>query len=358
MFSRFTSKRPPTIVGIDLGTQFTRAVVLSRQGQQLVVEACAQHPSPRGAIVEHQIQDLEKLTLVLRQLRKQIPANVKEAAAAVSGANVITKILHMDKSLSELELEIQVELEAENAIPFPLDEVSLDFEVLGESRSDAATNNVLLSAARAESVQARATVLNDAGFDARIIDVASHALGRACELFDARLPKQPERVVAMVDIGFSSMTCAMVYGGETIYAREQNFGGDNLTQALLSQLGCDWDEAERTKLHETWSGDRDTLVLAPFITTLLQHLRRNIQLFCSSSGLTRVDAMILSGGCSRLPGLVNTLRQELDIPVFDASVDEVLEFANERIRDHFHQQGGTYLVALGLAMRSFLPCRT
>ena len=83
--------------------------------------------------------------------------------AAVSGANVITKILHMDKSLSELELEIQVELEAENAIPFPLDEVSLDFEVLGESRSDAATNNVLLSAARAESVQARATVLNDAG---------------------------------------------------------------------------------------------------------------------------------------------------------------------------------------------------
>ena len=353
MFGLFSKGSLLPLAGIDFGSQSIKAVTLSGRPDKLHIDSVVDTPTPKGSMVDYQLQDIERVIQSLKNLKHQIAGRSDYAATAVTGSNVITKIIQVDASLSDKELENQIQVEAEQIIPFPLDEVSLDFEVLANTRNGSERQSVLLSAARTESVSGRVSALADAGITVKVVDVGAHALGRAVVACVPEL-EQIELPVGLLDIGASAMTFVVLVKGEVIYSRLQNFGGDQYSQAIASFYGMTLDEAEQAKIKCILPVDHELDVLMPHINLLLQQIRRNIQLFCSSSGYREISQLVLTGGGSLLPGLVVQVKNEVNCDVLHP--DMFALFGKPKgASDLAH--GAKYMTAFGLALRSFTPCQ-
>jgi len=280
MLSQLFQKPSPMMVGIDIGSHSIKAVLLREIETGFRLEALAIEPMPKGAMSERTIQDIEAIGNIISKLRRKLPKSLKSAAVAVSGQTVITKVIFMDVSLTDAELESQIEIEADSLIPYPLDEVSLDFEKLSTNEADPTKMNVLLSAARTESVEARVGALETANLEAKIVDVESYALSRAMDVYYQQLPSDAfNKCVAVVDIGAVLMLVSVVQAGETIYTRDQVFGGDQYTNSIVSYYNKGFDEAEIGKTSGDLPPNYTFEVLAPFQTSLLQQVRRAVQMF-------------------------------------------------------------------------------
>ncbi len=292
------------MVGIDIGSHSAKAVVLSEGKDGYQLDAYAIEPIPRGAVVDRKIQDIEAVGAVVRKIRQQINAAVQNAAVAVSGSTVITKTIYMDVSLTEDELASQIEVEADSLIPYPLDEVSLDFERLDVNESDPSKVNVLLSAARTETVEARVAALDSGGFETKVVDVESYALSRVAELCMSSLPDDAvDKSVAFIDIG-ATMTLLTVNDGETsIYTRDQLFGAEQYTRSIVSYYNKSFEEAEREKIAGELPPTYTFEVLAPFQTTLIQQIRRAIQMYLTFSGKEKLDYLVVSGGTANMENI-------------------------------------------------------
>ncbi|WP_333606463.1 pilus assembly protein PilM [Arsukibacterium sp.] len=354
MINRLFSKQTPMMVGIDIGAHSVKAVLLSQHGNQYKVEAFAVEPMAKGAMSDREIQDIEAVGNVLSKIRKKIPRSIKHAAAAVSGSTVISKVIFMDVSLTDAELESQIEVEADTLIPYPLNEVSLDFEKLDVNESDPSKVNVLLSAARTESVEARVAALDSSGFVAKVIDVESYALSRAASLCLKQLPDDASsKVVAMVDIGATMTLLSIVEKGKTLYTRDQVFGGEQYTRSILSYYNKTYDEAELAKVTGDLPPNYTFEVLAPFQTMLLQQIRRGIQMYLTSSGKDAVDYLVVSGGTALIEGIDRLLIDELGIHTVVANPFKTMEVATSVDREQLNKQASQLMVASGLALRSF-----
>ncbi|RJG42356.1 pilus assembly protein PilM [Motilimonas pumila] len=355
MLPGLRKKQTYSMIGIDLGSHSVKAIALAKSGKSYKVEGVAEMNLPRGAVTDRQLIEIDKIAQVIKQVKRNFPAKYKYAAAAVSGADVYTKVVQMDAELNEMELEAQIELEAEHLIPFPIDEISIDFEVLGINVTDPSRNDVLISAARTDTIVTKTSCLEDAGMEPKVIDIESHVLARSCQL--VLEDEDFDKVVAAIDVGASMMTFAMMNKGESIYSRAQNYGGHNYTQAIASFYNMDLDKAEKDKLANTLPEDYDTDVMAPFVTSAIQHIRRNIQLFCSSSGYSQVDKIVLTGGGSLLPELVAQIESELEIPLVHANPFTGFKFSKDADGKLLSVSGSKFMMSLGLAMRSFTPCQ-
>ncbi|WP_043762122.1 PilM family type IVa pilus assembly protein TapM [Aeromonas taiwanensis] len=352
MFGLLSKGSLLSLAGIDFGSQTIKAVTISGRPGKVHLGSVAEIPMPRGTLVDYQLQDIERVGQSLKSLRRLVQGDCQHVATAVTGSNVITKIIQVDTGINENELESQVYLEAEQIIPFPLDEVSLDFEILGMT-ADNSRQEVLLSAARTESVNGRVSALAEADMSTMVVDVGSHALGRAVL---ACLPELQtwETPVGIVDIGATAMTFAALLRGQVIYSRLQNFGGDQYSQALASFYSMSLEEAEQAKIQGSLPVDYEVDVLLPHIATLVLQIKRNVQLFCSSSGNKELSRLVLTGGGSLLPGLAAQLGSELNCEVLHP--DPFVLFGKPKGEaDQAH--GAKYMTALGLALRSFTPCQ-
>ncbi|GHF00122.1 pilus assembly protein PilM [Thalassotalea profundi] len=344
------------MVGIDIGSHSAKAVLLNQGSDGFVLEAIATEPMPRGAIIDREIQDIEAVGNVIAKIRKKISSSISLAAAAVSGQTVITKIIYMDVSLSEQELASQIEIEADSLIPYPLDEVSLDFESLDVNESDPSKMNVLLSAARTESVEARVSALEMGGFDTKVIDVESYAVSRA---YDLNLPLLPDdatnKIVAIVDIGATMTLFSVTDSGKHIYSRDQIFGGEQYTRSIVSYYNKPFEEAEMAKVNNDLPPNYTFEVLAPFHTILVQQIRRAIQMFLTSSGKSKVDYILLSGGTAQVEGVQQLLTDELGIHTVIANPFNDIVISDKVDKSELDKTASQYMVAAGLALRSFSP---
>jgi type IV pilus assembly protein PilM len=344
------------MVGIDIGSHSVKAILLSQGTNGYKLEAMAIEPMPRGAVIDREIQDIEAVGNVIAKIRKQITSSIKNAAAAVSGQTVITKVIYMDASLSEDELDSQIEIEADSLIPYPLDEVSLDFEVLSENESDPSKVNVLLSAARTESIEARVAALEAGGFTARVIDVESYTLSRVNELLVDMLPDDAsEKLIAMVDIGATMTLFSASQAGKEIYTKDQLFGSEQYTRSIVSYYNVSFEEAEMAKINGDLPPNYTFEVLAPFHTVLVQQIRRAIQMFLTSSGKEQIDYLILSGGTALVEGVEQLLADELGIHTVIANPFTNMDIAESIDEDRLAQVAPQFIVATGLALRSFSP---
>ncbi|KKO49686.1 pilus assembly protein PilM [Arsukibacterium sp. MJ3] len=354
MIKSLLSKQTPMMVGIDIGAHSVKAVLLSQHGNQYKVEAFAVEPMIKGAMSDREIQDIEAVGNVIGKIRKKIPRSVKFAAAAVSGSTVISKVIFMDVSLTDAELESQIEVEADTLIPYPLNEVSLDFEKLDVNESDPSKVNVLLSAARTESVEARVAALENGSFNAKLVDVESYALSRAAVLCLKQLPDDAAgKVVALVDIGATMTLLSIVEKGKTLYTRDQAFGGEQYTRSILSYYNKSYDEAELAKVSGDLPPNYTFEVLAPFQTMLLQQIRRGIQMYLTSSGRDAVDYLIVSGGTALIEGIDKLLIDELGIHTVVANPFKTIDVATSVDREQLNKSAPQLMVASGLALRSF-----
>lgn len=337
------------LIGIDFGSSSIKAVAISKGGGTFHVDAVAEAPVAKGLIVDNHLEDLSRLTEIIKQVSKNFPSSYHNAAIAVSGTDVITKVIPMSSDLSELELEAQVEIEAESSIPFPLDEIFLDFEVIGPNINNSDSNDILISAARKQTVLAQVDCVEDAGLKVKIVDVASHALARACELEFS--DDDYDKGVAIVDIGASQMMLNILHQGNVIFSRSKNHGGDICTQMIAEHYGLKEKEAEKIKVNKDWPAGCDVDVIAPFVSMTVNHLRYDLRMFTNAPNNIGVEKIILTGGCQLMPELLLQLQEDLDIDVKIANPFIGFEYKNPSDKTLLQKHSAKYMMALGLALR-------
>ena len=226
------------LLGLDITTSSVKLIELAMAGGQYRVEAYAAEPTPQNAINEKAIVDAEAVGEAIRRAVKRAGAKSNEVAVAISGDAAITKVIQMPRSLRSGDLEAQVEMQADQYIPFPMDEVSYDFEVLGPNDKDPDSNDVLLVATRTENVEQRQAAVKAAGLTAKIVDVEAFALENACKLMTHQMPDGGiDRTIAVVDFGASSTTFSVLRNLKVVYTRDFAFGGQQLTEEIMRTYG-------------------------------------------------------------------------------------------------------------------------
>lgn len=356
MLNRLFPPKKNLMLGVDIGSHSIKAVLLSQQAGHYKVEAIAIEPMPADVMVDRDIRDIEAVSQAIGRLRRQLDKSIRDVATAVSGAQVISKVILMNPELDDDDLWRQIELDAESLIPYPLHEVSLDFEVLG-SDSRTGQSQVLLTAARTVTVQSRVSALEQAGFVTKVVDVESASLSRAVPLCYAQLPADAmTKRVAVLDIGASLTLLCIVQGDQLLYSRDLAFGGLHYTNAIAAFYGKTPAEAERAKQLFDLPPSASFEVTAPFQTQLLQQLRRALQMYLTTSGVEQVDYILLSGGSACLPGLAQLLADELAIHTVLADPLGQMQWGAAADKSRFAGQSCSLLIACGLALRGFSPC--
>ncbi len=353
--SNLFARRPTPLLGVDISSYSVKLLELSRKNVNFCIESYAIEQLPPGAVVEHQIVEPEAVGIALTKALKRTGSRTRKVAIAVSGSSVITKTIQMPSDLRESEMEEQIKLEADQYVPYPIDEVNLDFQVIGETSKTADSVDVLLAACRTETIEERIDVLEMAGLEAEIVDTESQALENACELLFPQMPNAGEaNTCAVVDIGASNTTFMVFHDRKAIYRREQQFGGRQLTEDIMRHYGMSQEEANNAKKLGGLPEDYDTEVLPYFIDDLTQQIDRSLQLFFANSPkFNEVQQIILSGGTAAIPNLDERVRDKIGIPVVIANPLRNMETGRKSRPKQLEQDETALILAIGLAMRAF-----
>ena len=349
---RLYRKPSKGLVGVDISSTTVKLLELSVKNGRYWVESYAVMPLPENSVVEKSILNPEAVADALERVVNLANPHTTQVAIAVPTSMVIHKIIEMDADMSDEEREVQIRMDAEQYIPFPLDEVSLDFEVLPDHLANPNRVNVLLVATRTENVDTRVEVLELAGLSAKVADVESYAMERAFSVFADTLP-MGANTVGILDIGHTMTTLSVMQKGKIIYTREQVFGGRQLTQDVQSRYGLSFEEAGRAKKERTLPDDYDTEVLEPFLDAVVQQAARSLQFFFSSSQFNEIDHILLAGGNANIPGLAKLLQQKLGYRVTIANPFLQMGFSPQIDIKKIENDASSLMVACGLALRSF-----
>ncbi len=347
-------KKANTLLGIDISSTSVKLIELSRSGSRYKVEAYAVEPLPPNTIVEKNIAELETVGQVIARLVTKARTGVKHAAVAVAGSAVITKTIEMEAGLSDEELENQIKIEADQYIPYPLEEVAIDFEVQGATARSADRVNVLLAACRKENVEVREAALALAGLTAKVVEIEAYSLERAYGLLAEQLGNGEEDLtVAVVDIGATMMTLSVLHNGQTIYTREQLFGGKQLTDEIQRRYGLSTEEAGLAKKQGGLPDDYETEVLSPFKEAVVQQVSRSLQFFFAAGQYSDVDYILLAGGTASIVGLDQLVQQKIGTPTLVANPFANMTLSNKVNAGALASDAPSLMMACGLAMRSF-----
>ena len=345
------------ILGLDISTTAVKLVELSDAGKGMLrVERYVIEPLPKDAVTDGNITNLDQVADTLRTAWKNLGTRIKNVALALPSSAVITKKILAPASLKGIDLENQVETEANQVIPFSLDEVNLDFQVLGESPASPDDVQILLAAARKEKVEDRVAAVEAAGLKALIMDVESFATQTAYEQIAHLLPNGGAGLtVAIIDVGAQNMHINILNDNESVYLREHGFGGNQLNNEISRRYGMTSEEAENAKRKGTLPESYDMEVLQPYSETLAMEIGRALQLFTTSTQYRKVDQILLAGGGAMIPGIDEVVGQRTGIPTL-----VVNPFANMAVGSKIRPQALTadapsLFVACGLAMRRFDP---
>ncbi len=353
MLGLFT-KKANTLLGIDISSTSVKLLELSRSGSRYRVEAYAVEPLPANAVVEKNIAELEGVGQALQRVVAKAKTGCKSAVVAVSGSAVITKIIEMDAGLSDEELENQLKIEADQYIPYPLEEVAIDFEVQGPAPRSAGGAEVLLAACRKENVEIREAALALAGLTAKVVDVEAYALERSYGLLAPQLgAAHGELTVAVVDIGATMTTLSVLHNGRTIYTREQLFGGRQLTEEIQRRYGLSQEEAGLAKKQGGLPDDYDSEVLLPFKEAVVQQVSRSLQFFFAAGQFHDVDCILLAGGTASIPGLDHMIQQKIGTQTLVANPFADMALSSKVNAGALASDAPALMIACGLALRSF-----
>lgn len=348
-------KKNPPLIGLDISTSSVKLVELAEAGKgQFRLECYASEPLPRGAVVDGNIENIEQVSEAVRRVWKKSGTRAKSVALGMPPASVITKKIILPGGMAEEELEVQVESEASQYIPFALDEVSLDFDVIGPAQNSPEDIEVLLAATRKEKVEDRVAVAEAAGLTPIVMDIESYAARAAVDRLIAQLPQGGDgQIVALIQIGAQVTHVSMLLDGQPIYEREQPFGGSQLTQDIVRMYGLSHDEAEQKKRASDLPDGYQSELLEPFLDNAALEVTRAIQFFFTSTPYTRVDQLFLAGGCAVVPGLAELVADRTKISTAVVSPFKGMDIGPNVREKQLRSEAPAYLVACGLAMRRF-----
>ncbi len=348
------SRKKPAILGLDISSTSVKLLELTKDGAKYRVQSLAIEPLPDNAVADKSIQDVEAVGNTIQKAVKRSGTKTKNAAVAVSGSAVITKIITMPVGLSDEELEAQIEMEADQYIPYPLEEINLDFEVLGVSENNPETIDVLLAASRSENIELRSAALTLGGLIPKIVDVEAYTIEHSAQLIAHQMEGGSEdKLIALIDIGATMTSLNVVENDHLIYTREQSFGGKQLTEEIMRRYGLAYDEAGRLKKEGGLPDNYIPEVLEPFKETIAQQVGRFLQFFYTSGQHNAVDLIVLAGGCASIPGIDELVESQLDTQTVIANPFAEMSLGPRVNPQALSNDAPSLMIACGLAMRSF-----
>ncbi len=352
----FNPKARP-LLGLDISSSAVKLVELTANGKEgYRVERYTVEVLPKDAVSDGNIANLEGVVDAVKRAWKRLGTSTRNVAMALPGSAVITKKIIVPAGLRDDQLEIQVESEANQYIPFAIDEVNLDFQVIGPAPSVPDELEVLIAASKKERVEDRVAVADAAGLSAVVVDVESLASLAAFGLIERQLPEGGNnQTVALIDAGCNVMSLTVLRNGQQVYAREQAFGGGQLTQDIARHYGMTYEEAEVAKRAGSLPEGYEVELLAPFMESLALEISRALQFFFTSTQYNQVDHIVLAGGCAVIPGVDEVVATRTQVSTLIAN-----PFANMALSTHVRAKNlladaSSLMVACGLALRRFDP---
>jgi type IV pilus assembly protein PilM len=347
--------RANSLIGLDITTSSIKMMELSRSGKAYRAECYAAEATPPNSINEKTIVDAEAVGEAVRRAVKRSGTKTQEVAIAISGDAAITKVIQMPSNLTANDLEGQVEIQADQYIPFPMEEVSFDFEVMGPSPNDPDMNDVLLVATRTENVDQRRAAVEAAGLKARVVDVEAFALENACQLLVHQMPDGGvEHLIALVDFGASNTTFSVLQDMRVVYTRDFAFGGQQLTEEIMRTYGLSLEDAGRAKKEGGLPSNYQPEVLDPFIGDMTQQVSRSLQFFLASGGgRDQPDQILICGGCANIPGVADMVSSKVGIPTEIGDPLGYVKVSSKAKSQGIAKDATALLTAFGLALRTF-----
>jgi len=342
------------MLGVDISSTSVKLLELSQNNDGFRVEGYAVEPLPENAVVEKNINDVEGVGEAIAKVVSKTRTRVKNAIVAVAGSAVITKTIEMSAGLSDEDMETQINVEADQYIPYPLDEVAIDFEQLGSKEGSDDSVEVLLAACRRENVELREDALQIGGLNTKVVDVEAFALERAFQLLIPQFDTQDSEItVAVLDIGHTMTSLSVLTDGKTIYTREQLFGGKQLTEEIMRRYSMSVQEAGLAKKQGGLPDDYDQEVLEPFKEAVVQQVTRSLQFFFAASQYNDVDYIVLAGGTSSIPGLAQLIQDKIGTPTLVANPFSNMTLNSKVNAVSLTNDAPALMIACGLALRSF-----
>jgi type IV pilus assembly protein PilM len=351
------AKTPPSI-GVDITSSSIKMVELSQspKNKGLVLERYVIEELPKDAVSDGNINNLDAVSESLRRAWKRLGTKIKNINLALPAAAVITKKITLPSAAREEELETQVEAEANQYIPFAIEEVNLDFSVIGPVPGNEEELEVLLAASRKANVEDRVAAAQAAGLKTTVVDVEPYAAEAAFEQITQQLPDEAvDQCIALVDIGATVMNVNVVRNGQSVYTRDQQVGGAELTQQIQTAFGLSAEEAEAGKRDGGLPDNYESDVLAPFRENIAAEIARAIQFFFTSSQYTEISYIALSGGSASLPGLDDAVATRMQVSTFVVNPFAQMSLASRIKPRQLQADAPALLIACGLAMRRFDP---
>ncbi len=353
----FLKINSPTLIGVDVSSSSVKMVELSRSGgSNYRVERYVIEPLHADAVQDGAIVDLEAVGDSIERGWKRLGSKCKKVAMALPASDVITKKIIVPAGQREDDLEFQVENEASQYIPFALDEVNLDFQVLRPLPNNPDEVEVLIAASRKDKVEDRVAASLSAGLQTIVMDVEPYASQTVFEMIKHQLPENgDDQVIAIIDIGATVMKTNVLHNGESVYMRDQPFGGDQLTQEIHNQFNLSLEDSEKAKRSGNLPENYKTDVLQPFCETLAIEVMRAIQFFYTSTQYTNIDYILVAGGCAAINGLDEIITSRTQVCTHIVNPFSTMELSSRILPRQVNLDAPSLLIACGLAMRSFDP---
>ncbi len=354
----FLSASAPPLIGVDISSSSVKMVELSQSSKKdsYIVERYAIELLPKDAITDGNINNLDAVSETMQRAWKRMGTRIKNISLALPAAAVITKKILLPAGMREEDLESQVESEANQYIPFALEEVNLDFQVIGPSPDNPEELEVLLAASRKANVEDRVAAAQLSGLKTVVMDVEPYAAEIAFEQISNQLPEGAvDKCVALIDIGASVMNVNVLRNGQSVYSRDQQVGGNQLTEQIQSVFGLSAEEAESAKRTGGLPDNYESDVLSPFRENVVTEIARALQFFFTSTQYHEVDYIVLAGGCAALPGLDDAVATRTQVSTMVANPFALMTLSSRIKPRQLQADAPSLIIACGLAMRRFDP---
>jgi len=346
------SRKSAPILGIDISETAVKLLELSQRGSNYQVESYAVEPIAPNSVTEKTINDIDQVGETIASVVEKSGTKTKNAAVCVAGSSVITKVINMPSGLSDDDMEVQIQIEADQHIPFPLDQVSIDFEVVEEPEEDSENVKVLLAAARSEIVDNCVASLDLGGLKAKVVDIEAFTIENSIEWISKKFPSGVSKdVIAVADIGSRSTTFSVLEDLKVVYSRDEAFGGVQLTEEIQRRYGMSFEEAAIAKKAGSLPDDYEPEVLEPFKENLISEISRALQFFYSSSETTDIDILVIAGGCASISNLAGLIESKLEIKTIIANPFSEMTISPKVNKKILANDAPSLMIACGLAMR-------